>query len=409
MDQRILSVSELNGYIKYTFEQDAILKNVWVQGEISNCKKHSSGHFYFTLKDAESQLSCVLFKSYADRLGFPIKDGMKIIAKGAITVYESRGQYQLYAREIVEDGLGKLYQKFAYLKEKLANEGLFDESIKKDIPKFSKKIGIVTSNTGAAIHDMIQIAKRRNPYVQLVLYPSLVQGPSAAQQIVQGIGFLDAREDIDLIIIGRGGGSLEDLWPFNEEIVARAIYRASKPIISAVGHETDFTIADFVADLRAATPSAAIELTVFPYVDFQRQLEHLNFRLFQSESNFVTKRKQQVVQLAQSLERFNPRVRIEQRFQKIVDLEMRLQNAQERYLNQKQHQMHILLEKLNGHSPMKRMSEGFSYVSDTQGHGIKSVKEIQAKDMLKIHMADGQLDVIVKKIYDTQLEEIHES
>jgi len=282
MDSKVLSVANVNAYIKQLMDRDFILKNLWVEGEISNYKAHSSGHLYFTLKDGSSSISCVMFRSYVANLQSPLKNGMKLMVNGSVSVYERSGQYQIYVKQVREDGLGKLYQAYEALKKKLASEGLFEEEVKQALPQFVKCVGIITSDTGAAIRDIVQVANRRNPYVQLRLYPSLVQGPDAADNIVRGIQYFNSEEDpVDVLIVGRGGGSIEDLWPFNEEVLARAIVASHIPIISAVGHETDFTIADYVADHRAPTPSAASELAVYDYGEVLNRIRQYEGRLKQ--------------------------------------------------------------------------------------------------------------------------------
>lgn len=272
------TVTEINQYIKNLFMKDRILNQIYIKGEVSNCKYHTSGHIYFTLKDAQGQLACVMFAGQRKGLKFRMEEGQSVIALGSINVYERDGKYQLYANEIILDGLGLLYEKFDQLKKALEIEGLFDSKYKKAIPQYPKKVGIVTASTGAAIQDIINISKRRNPFVQLILYPALVQGVGAAESVTKGIKTLD-KLNLDTIIIGRGGGSIEDLWAFNEEVVARAIFQCETPIISAVGHETDITIADYLADLRAPTPSAAAELAVNDYMAFSYGLKEYHRRL----------------------------------------------------------------------------------------------------------------------------------
>lgn len=262
MDNLIFSVSQLTRYIKEVFDFDEVLNDVIVKGEVSNFKLHSSGHMYFTLKDNEAKIKCVMFKGYSSRLKFMPEDGMNIIAYGSVTVYERDGQYQLYCSKLEPDGYGSLYLAFEQLKEKLLKEGLFDEKYKKKLPVFPRKIGVVTSSTGAVIRDIINVSSKRFCGISILLYPAKVQGDGAAESIVEGIRYFNTRDDIDVIIIGRGGGSIEELWAFNEEIVARAIFESRIPVISAVGHETDYTIADFVADVRASTPSHAAEIAV---------------------------------------------------------------------------------------------------------------------------------------------------
>ncbi|MBO5656686.1 MAG: exodeoxyribonuclease VII large subunit, partial [Agathobacter sp.] len=278
MSKNIYSVGQVNNYIKNMFAQDFMLRNITIKGEISNCKYHSSGHIYFTLKDASGTLSAVMFAGYRRGLKFQMKEGDKVMVTGSIEVYERNGSYQMYAREIELDGAGNLYLRFEALKKELEEMGMFAPEYKRPIPKYAKTVGVVTASTGAAIQDIRNVSHRRNPYVQMILYPAQVQGDGAAETIVRGIQALE-RYGVDVIIVGRGGGSIEDLWAFNEEIVARAIFDCSVPIISAVGHETDWTIADYVSDLRAPTPSAAAELAVFNLTQVKNQLEDQKYRM----------------------------------------------------------------------------------------------------------------------------------
>ena len=276
--RNVYTVRQVNAYIKNMFTQDFMLNRIYVKGEVSNCKYHTSGHIYFSLKDESGTIACIMFAGQRNGLGFRMQDGQQVIVLGSVTTYERDGKYQLYAREIILDGAGLLHERFEALKKELGEMGMFAAEYKQPIPKYAKRIGIVTAPTGAAIRDIMNISARRNPYVQLVLYPALVQGEGAAESIVKGISMLET-QSVDVIIVGRGGGSIEDLWAFNEEIVARAIFHCTVPIISAVGHETDTTIADYVADLRAPTPSAAAELAVFEYREVEEAMESMKLRL----------------------------------------------------------------------------------------------------------------------------------
>ncbi|NDL66256.1 exodeoxyribonuclease VII large subunit [Anaerotalea alkaliphila] len=398
MEQGILTVTEASGYIRSLFERDALLSNLWVSGEISNYKRHSSGHSYFTLKDQGAQLSCVLFRSYGERLGFPLADGMKVVAKGAVTVYEKSGQYQLYVRDVVEAGIGRLYQRYEQLKKDLEARGCFAQEHKKALPLFPKTIGIVTSETGAVIQDIQQVARRRNPYVRLVLYPAAVQGAQAAEQIVRGIRYFDSRRDVEAVIVGRGGGSLEDLWPFNEETVAMAIHHASKPIVSAVGHETDFTIADFVADFRAPTPSAAAEVLVYPWGDFQRRMGEYRYRLDQAAARKLTMEHNRLGMLESGLERHNPRKVLEQRLQRSMDMEIRLEAAVRRAFEMKAQRLALLREQLEGMSPMRRMGNGFAFLTDGSGRRIQGTGQIRTGQEVRAHLQDGWLKMRVEEV-----------
>ena len=284
LKEQVYSVSQVNVYIKNMFLRETVLNNIYIKGEVSNCKYHTSGHIYFTLKDAKGQMACVMFAGQRSGLSFRMQEGQSVIVLGSISVYERDGKYQLYAREILKEGQGALYEKYEQLKRQLEGEGLFLQEHKKAIPFYSKKIGIVTASTGAAIQDICNISARRNPYVQLILYPAKVQGEGAAKTIVKGIKTLD-KAGVDVIIVGRGGGSIEDLWAFNEEIVARAIYECNTPIVSAVGHETDTTIADYVSDLRAPTPSAAAELTVCSMENLMEQFLEWKYQMNRQQSS----------------------------------------------------------------------------------------------------------------------------
>jgi exodeoxyribonuclease VII large subunit len=319
----VYTVTQVNTYIKNLFIRDYNLGNIYIKGEVSNCKYHTSGHIYFTLKDITGQIACVMFAGQRGGLKFTLKEGQSVIALGAVNVYERDGKYQLYAKEIIEEGLGLLYQKYEQLKERLEKEGLFLSEHKKKIPSYPVSVGIVTAKTGAAIQDIINIAKRRNPYIQLYLYPALVQGEGAAETIVAGIRALE-KQKVDTIIVGRGGGSIEDLWAFNEEMVARAINQCSVPIISAVGHETDVTIADFAADLRAPTPSAAAELAVPDIRTILYELDKAGNALKRNMEVRVSLCRKEIESLALRLEHLSPIYQIRQKRQLLMDMEQSL-------------------------------------------------------------------------------------
>jgi exodeoxyribonuclease VII large subunit len=401
MEKHILSVSNVNTYIKQLMDKDFILKQVSVQGEVSNFKAHSSGHLYFTLKDYDSAISCVMFKTYASSMGFDLENGQKIIVQGAVSVYERSGQYQIYIKHIMVDGLGKLYQAFEALKKRLTIEGLFRDDIKKPIPIYAKHIGIVTSDTGAAIKDIVQVARRRNPYIKLTLYPSLVQGPDAAMNIVKGIDFFNTQSSVDTIIIGRGGGSIEDLWPFNEESVARAIYKSTIPIISAVGHETDFTIADFVADFRAPTPSAAAEIAVFDYDQFQSVLLQYRLLLKQAMQRQLNDKKKSLEYLKLQIENLHPMKKYERKYQYIGELEDRLKLHMQHLLQNKRHRVTLLSEQLKGLSPMQRLKEGYVYLSDFELNKITSVSQLKVDEEIHLTLGDGTARATINQITNT--------
>ncbi len=393
----VYSVAQVNSYIKHMFNEDFVLNNISVSGEISNCKYHSSGHIYFTLKDEDAVLLAVMFAGNARSLKFRLNEGQKVIVKGSINVYERDGKYQLYAKEISLDGQGDLYKKFENLKKELEEMGMFDASYKKPIPKYATKIGVVTASTGAAIQDIINITKRRNPYVKLYLYSAIVQGSEAAASIVSGINCLDDM-GLDVIIIGRGGGSIEDLWGFNEEIVARAIFNCNTPIISAVGHEVDFTIADFVSDMRAPTPSAAAELAVFDYRDFEEKINNYKSLLKRSLVNNFEKKKLLLESLKERIRLRSPKDRI---MKKRQDADVLLDKiGQKMILRMKNSRMRLSVdaEKLNGLSPLNKLSKGYGYISDGQGKQVNSVEKVKSGDLLDVYVTDGKMEVTVNNI-----------
>ena len=392
MERRPLSVKDINNYIKLWMEKDYVLKNVWVSGEVSNYKAHSSGHLYFTLKDQESAISCVMFRSYVSSMTSPIRNGMKVLIKGSVSVYERSGQYQIYVREMEDDGLGKLYLAFEALKVKLTGEGLFDVAHKKPIPKYPSHVGIITAATGAAIKDICNVAARRNPYVRLSLYSSLVQGPGAAENLVEALTYMNNMTDpVDVIIFGRGGGSIEDLWPFNEEIVARAIYESNIPVISGVGHETDFTIADFVADLRAPTPSAAAELAIFEYEAYMNQIALYEAQLSSRLSLILERRSNRLQQLSDALAMKNPMIKYEKYYQYIADMYDRIQYHMQRIVEKKRHDVALLGERLEGYAPTRKFSQGYGYISDQQYQRVKSIRDVEVGQKLVVTLADGEM------------------
>ncbi len=399
MDRNVLTVANVNTYIKQLMDKDFILKNLWVQGEVSNYKAHSSGHLYFTLKDKTSSISCVMFRSYVASLDRPLQNGMNILVSGSVSVYERSGQYQIYVKQIKEDGLGRLYQAYEKLKKQLETEGLFSDVHKQSIPKYAKHVGVITSSTGAAIRDIVQVAKRRNPYTQLSLYPSLVQGQGAASNIVDGIKYMNATyPEMDVLIVGRGGGSIEDLWPFNEEIVARAIFESKIPIISAVGHETDFTIADFVADFRAPTPSAASELAVYDVREVIHRLGQYDNRLTQWMKLQLMMKKRQVEHITQNLKHLHPKEKFERKYQYIAELEDRIKLYMKQVMTRKRQQVKLLEGTLRGLSPTLRLTGGYGYVSDSNNNKIDSVAKTKVGDTITIAMYDGEIETEVKKV-----------
>ena len=390
MEYNPITVTDLNKYIKSKIDSDEMLNNVLVKGEISNFKNHYTGHMYFTLKDENSLIKCVMFKTYTTHLSFMPKDGMKVIILGSVSVFERDGVYQVYAKAMKQDGLGSLYEAYEKLKAKLSEEGLFDESHKKKIPFMPKTIGVLTSNTGAVIRDIINVSTRRNPNVHIRLYPVPVQGAGAAEKIAEGIEFMNRNNLADVLIIGRGGGSLEDLWPFNEEIVARAIYNSKIPIISAVGHETDFTIADFVADLRAPTPSAAAELAVANIDDVKSTLF-----LYNTRYKNALKKKLQLMRLSyekcMARQAFkNPTQKINEQYM-VIDMKVKaMQNKIQLKLKEERTKFIKQVSKLDTLSPLKTLARGYSIVTDSSNKIIKSVKDLKENQNINIRLADGE-------------------
>lgn len=390
MEYNPITVTDLNKYIKSKIDSDEMLNNVLVKGEISNFKNHYTGHMYFTLKDENSLIKCVMFKTYTTHLSFMPKDGMKVIILGSVSVFERDGVYQVYAKAMKQDGLGSLYEAYEKLKAKLSEEGLFDESHKKKIPFMPKTIGVLTSNTGAVIRDIINVSTRRNPNVHIRLYPVPVQGAGAAEKIAEGIEFMNKNNLADVLIIGRGGGSLEDLWPFNEEIVARAIYNSKIPIISAVGHETDFTIADFVADLRAPTPSAAAELAVANIDDVKSTLF-----LYNTRYKNALKKKLQLMRLSyekcMARQAFkNPTQKINEQYI-VIDMKVKaMQNKIQLKLKEERTKFIKQVSKLDTLSPLKTLARGYSIVTDSSNKIIKSVKDLKEDQNINIRLADGE-------------------
>ncbi|MDD6183222.1 MAG: exodeoxyribonuclease VII large subunit [Lachnospiraceae bacterium] len=397
MRKNIYSVGQVNTYIKNMFAQDFMLHHISVKGEVSNCKYHSSGHIYFTLKDSTGTIQAVMFAGNRRGLRFQMKEGDNVVVTGSIEVYERDGKYQLYAREIALEGAGDLYQKYEALKRELEEMGMFAPEYKQSIPKYAKTVGIVTAPTGAAIQDIRNIAGRRNPYVQLILYPALVQGEGAVASIVQGIQAMESLQP-DVLIVGRGGGSIEDLWAFNEEAVARAIFECSIPVISAVGHETDTTIADFVADLRAPTPSAAAELAVFDIQSFYEKLAHEKMQMNRRMEERLERAKQKEEYLAKQLQLLSPENQINSKRQYAMDLEERLGQLMQRTLRENQHRLELLAGALDGLSPAKKLSQGYSVVRNRQGKNIRKTEDVKTGETLQIHVTDGTIEAEVTAV-----------
>ena len=393
--KNIFSVGQINRYVKNMFTQDFILQKIYVKGEVSNCKYHTSGHIYFSLKDETGVLSCVMFAGHRRGLAFRMKDGDRVVVGGAVDVYERDGRYQLYAKEISLEGAGALYERFLALKTELEEMGMFAQEYKQPIPAFIHRLGVVTAPTGAAVQDIRNISLRRDPYLQIILYPALVQGEGAADSIVRGIHMLDQAE-VDVIIVGRGGGSIEDLWAFNEEKVARAIFECRTPIISAVGHETDFTIADFVADLRAPTPSAAAELAVADFRQILQNIAGLRDRMQKAMQRMAELGRAQLMQYQMRFQYLNPEAKLRDNRQRLADLDELLRRAMKNRIAEERHMLGIYLERYRGLSPLYKLNQGYSFVSDREGNGIISTKEVHSGDLLEISVTDGVIEAEVR-------------
>lgn len=414
----VYSVTQVNSYIKNMFTEDFLLRRISVKGEVSNCKYHTSGHIYFTLKDSGGTLSAVMFAGQRRGLKFRMAEGQQVVVKGTVDVYERDGRYQLYASEIELSGRGDLYVQYEKLLRELEEMGMFAAQYKRPIPRYAKTVGIVTAPTGAAIRDIMNISRRRNPYVQLILYPALVQGEGAKESIVRGIKTLDAM-GLDVLIVGRGGGSIEDLWAFNEEVVARAIFSCNTPVISAVGHETDVTIADYVADLRAPTPSAAAELAVFDYVRFQSDLLARRQKLLREMGFFLDQVKGRQKQAELKIKLHHPRHVIHEKRQRLADLEDALnrrltglieedrrktESRKEWFsavMNQRMEQdkkrLALISGKMWGLSPLKKLSQGYGFVTDRDGNRVESVKQTPPGCEIAVQVTDGRLRARVEE------------
>ena len=394
-NQSVYSVGQVNSYIKNMFAQDFMLSRIYVRGEVSNCKYHTSGHLYFSLKDASGTIACVMFAGQRRGLAFRMKDGDKVIVGGSVNVYERDGKYQLYAREISLEGAGLLYERFLALKKELEEMGMFAPEYKQPIPFYVKRLGVVTASTGAVIQDIRNVAYRRNPYVQIVLYPALVQGEGAVESIVRGIETLD-RLHLDVLIVGRGGGSIEDLWAFNEEPVARAIFNCETPVISAVGHETDTTIADYVADLRAPTPSAAAELAVTDIRGILERMDQYRRRMNYSLQTQVQQARTRLQSYQARWNYLNPVQRLEKQKDRLADAERRLQENMEAVLQNKRHRLELYIRQMQGLSPLDKLNQGFSYVENQEQRPVTRIAQVQEGELLKIQVTDGTIEAEVK-------------
>lgn len=397
MIKNVYSVGQVNNYIKNMFAEDFMLRQISIKGEVSNCKYHSSGHIYFTLKDKQGTIGAIMFSGYRKGLNFQMKEGDKVVVTGSVEVYERDGKYQIYAKEIQLDGEGDLFQKFEALKRELEEMGMFAQEYKRPIPKFVKRVGIVTAPTGAAIQDVRNIASRRNPYVQLILYPALVQGDGAKESIVKGIKALESL-GVDVIIVGRGGGSIEDLWAFNEECVARAIFDCSIPIISAVGHETDWTIVDFVSDLRAPTPSAAAELAVYDYASTKQKVVEMKLRMDRIMSRSVNSVREKLAHQATKLKLLSPQNRLNENRRQLLEYEEKIADRMMRNFTEKKHRLMILAKTLDGYSPAKKISCGYAYVETSDNKSMRSIDMVQIQDQITVHVMDGTLKATVTEV-----------
>ena len=416
--QNVYSVGQVNAYIKSMFTQDYVLRRIYVKGEISNCKYHTSGHIYFSLKDESGTIACVMFASARKGLAFSMKNGQQVIVLGTVNVYERDGRYQLYASEIILDGAGLLYEKFEALKRELEEMGMFAPEYKQPIPRFIHRLGVVTAPTGAAIRDIIQVSKRRNPGIEIILYPALVQGEGAAESVAKGIRMLDDY-GVDLMIVGRGGGSIEDLWAFNEEITARAIFNCRTPVISAVGHETDTTIADYVADLRAPTPSAAAELAVADIRSVQADVCRQSQQLQEAMLRKLWDAREKAAGRERMLRMLGPDGQIREKRMRLLDAQERMSRCMEEKLQACRqetqqrahrlgqgmeerrrdlcHRMKLYIEKMKGLSPLNRLDQGYSYTSDLQGKKVTQISQVKAGDLLQIFVSDGRILAEVKQ------------
>ena len=390
----VYTVSQVTSYIKNMFTQDFALNRISIKGEVSNCKYHTSGHIYFTLKDGGAQIAAVMFAGQAKSLDFHLTEGQEVVVSGTVDVYERDGRYQLYAKEIKREGRGDLFLRFEKLRDELEEMGMFDGCYKQPIPKYAKKIGVVTASTGAAIRDIMNITARRNPYVQLILYPALVQGEGAVKSIIRGIRMLE-QQGVAVMIVGRGGGSIEELWAFNEEEVARAIFECSVPVISAVGHETDVTIADFVADLRAPTPSAAAELAVYEIRECKKTMSAYEDRIVRAALSQIGLFRTKAERFSMRLKLLHPRHKLYEHRQFTAEMENRIRDIMERRLTQEKHRLALNAERMKRVSPLLKLSSGYSYIRSEEGKNIRSTAQVKRGEKLEIFVSDGKIEAEV--------------
>lgn len=397
MLKNVYSVGQVNTYIKNMFAQDFMLHRISIKGEVSNCKYHSSGHIYFTIKDSQGTMSAIMFAGNREGLDFTMKEGDKVIVTGSVEVYERDGKYQIYAKQIELDGEGNLYLRFEQLKKELEEMGMFDNMYKKPIPKYVRTVGIVTAPTGAAVQDIRNVAGRRNPYVQLILYPALVQGDGASASIVSGINALE-KMGVDVIIVGRGGGSIEDLWAFNEEIVARAVFDCEVPVISAVGHEIDTTIVDYVADLRAPTPSAAAELAVFDIYNYTNAVNNYKMRMGNAIRKTLDISREQLAHFRTRLHYLSPGNKLNENRRKVVDYHNEINSLFLELLKEKKHRLALLSSEIEANSPLKKLSQGYSYIENSEAKGLRSISDVNLEEEITIHLIDGQIKAVVSEV-----------
>lgn len=393
--KNVYSVAQVNAYIKNMFTQDFMLSAIFIKGEVSNCKYHSSGHIYFTLKDNKGSITCVMFAGNRSGLQFRMQEGQQVIVEGSVEVYERDGKYQLYAKSITLQGNGLLFEQFCKLKQELEDRGMFAAEYKQPIPRYIKKLGVVTAPTGAAVQDIISIAGRRNPFVQVLLYPAIVQGEQAAESIVKGIHALEQLEP-EVIIVGRGGGSIEDLWAFNEEIVANAIFECRIPIISAVGHETDTTIADYAADLRAPTPSAAAELAVYDVNLLLDRIEESRYALGRLLKNKIEHSHSRADYYRMKLQYLSPASQMKEKRTYLMKIEEKLQGEMKHSLLQNRHRLAILLEQMKGLSPLEKLNQGFTYTTDSKGSALRDVSQVEIGDTIHVQVRNGEVAAMVQ-------------
>lgn len=397
MKQNVYSVSQVNSYIKNMFSQDFLCSSILIKGELSNVKYHGSGHIYFTLKDSGAAISCVMFAGNRGGLSFRMEDGQQVVAGGSLDVYERDGKYQLYARQIELAGGGQLYEQFEKLKKELSGMGMFDPAYKQPIPLYVKRLGVVTARTGAAVRDIIQVAKRRNPYIEIILYPAIVQGENAVSSIIKGIHALE-QQAVDVIIVGRGGGNMEDLWAFNHREMAQTVFDCMVPVISAVGHETDTTIIDYVSDLRAPTPSAAAELAVCDMEAVVRQLLQYSRRLTEAMLKKCARERMITENLALKLEKVSPQATMKEQRVRILFMEEQMERLMQQKILSARNRLGLVLAELEGLSPLSKLQQGYAYVTTDARRVLTRVEQVAVDDKINIYLQDGVLEARVEGI-----------